>query len=106
MRVELGYPSAEQESEILKRFERAEPLARELYSSTSDTEDVFCTGSADHYLADCAMDRRDYTLAEDHRRSELETALRAAGERALSSRPASAIPWTSVASSYPHGSPW
>lgn len=26
MRVELGYPSAEQESEILKRYERAEPL--------------------------------------------------------------------------------
>lgn len=26
MRVELGYPTAEQESEILKRYERAEPL--------------------------------------------------------------------------------
>src|SRR5438034_8248194 len=29
----------------------------------------------DHYLADCAMHRRDYTLAEQHRLSALETAL-------------------------------
>jgi hypothetical protein len=33
-------------------------------------------GAADHFLADCAMDRRDYTLAERHRLSALETSLR------------------------------
>jgi hypothetical protein len=32
-------------------------------------------GAADHYLSDCAMHRRDYTLAEQHRLSALETAL-------------------------------
>jgi hypothetical protein len=32
-------------------------------------------GAADHYLSDCAIDRRDYTLAEQHRLSALETAL-------------------------------
>ncbi len=31
--------------------------------------------AADHYLSDCAMHRRDYTLAEQHRLSALETAL-------------------------------
>ena len=41
------------------QFERAEPLAREL-------ED-------DHYLADCAQNRRDYALAEQHRVRELES---------------------------------
>jgi predicted ATPase/class 3 adenylate cyclase len=57
-------------------FERAEPLALELYASTRDTEDVSCMVSADHYLSDCAMDRRDYTLAEQHRLQALEIALR------------------------------
>jgi hypothetical protein len=32
-------------------------------------------GAADHYLSDCAMRRRDYTLAEQHRLSALENAL-------------------------------
>jgi tetratricopeptide (TPR) repeat protein len=57
------------------QFERAEPLALELYASTRDSEDVHRMCSADHYLADCAMHRRDYTLAEQHRLSALETAL-------------------------------
>ena len=48
-------------------FERAEPLALELHASTRDSEDVFYMVAADHYLSDCAMDRRDYTLAEQHR---------------------------------------
>jgi predicted ATPase len=39
-------------------FERAEPLAEEL--------------GDDHYLADCAQHRRDYTLAERHRLSALD----------------------------------
>jgi predicted ATPase len=56
-------------------FERAEPLARELYASTRDTEDIACMVSGDHYLADCAMNRRDYALAEQHRLSALETSL-------------------------------
>jgi predicted ATPase len=56
-------------------FERAEPLALELHASTRDTEDVWCMGAADHFLADCAMHRRDYTLAEQHQLSALETAL-------------------------------
>jgi predicted ATPase len=43
------------------QFERAEPLAREL-------ED-------DHFLSDCAMHRRDYVLAEQHRLRALESAL-------------------------------
>jgi predicted ATPase/class 3 adenylate cyclase len=57
------------------QFERAEPLALELYASTRDSEDVHCMSSADHFLADCAMHRRDYALAEQHRLSALETAL-------------------------------
>jgi hypothetical protein len=32
--------------------------------------------SGDHYLSDCALDRRDYPLAEQHRLRTLETALR------------------------------
>jgi predicted ATPase/class 3 adenylate cyclase len=57
-------------------FERAEPLVLELHASTRETEDVSCMVSADHYLSDCAMDRRDYTLAEQHRLRALEIALR------------------------------
>jgi len=57
-------------------FERAEPLALELHASTRDSEDVQNMVSGDHYLSDCAMDRRDYTLAEEHRLRALETALR------------------------------
>ena len=57
------------------QFERAEPLALELHASTRDSEDVDRMVSADHYLADCAMHRRDYALAEQHRLSALETAL-------------------------------
>jgi hypothetical protein len=56
-------------------FERAEPMAIELHASTRDSEDVGCMVSADHYLADCAMHRRDYALAEQHRLSALETTL-------------------------------
>jgi hypothetical protein len=56
-------------------FERAEPLALELHASTRETEDVSCMVSGDHYLSDCAMHRRDYTLAEQHRLSALETTL-------------------------------
>jgi predicted ATPase len=56
-------------------FERAEPLALELQAATRDSEDVGCMVSGDHYLADCAMHRRDYTLAEQHRLSALETTL-------------------------------
>ena len=40
-----------------------------------DSEDVWCMPSADHYLADCAMHRRDYNLAKQHRLSALETVL-------------------------------
>jgi predicted ATPase len=56
-------------------FERAEPLALELYASMRDSEDVWCMCAADHYLADCGMHRQDYTFAEQHRLSALETAL-------------------------------
>ena len=56
-------------------FERAEPLALELHSATRDREDVSTMISGDHYLADCAMDRRDYVRAEQHRLSALETVL-------------------------------
>jgi predicted ATPase/class 3 adenylate cyclase len=56
-------------------FERAEPLALELHASTRDSEDVSNMCSADHYLSDCAMDRRDYALAEQYRLSALETVL-------------------------------
>ena len=57
-------------------FERAEPLALELHAATRDSEDVFCMVGGDHYLSDCAMDRRDYTLAEQHRLEALEITLR------------------------------
>jgi predicted ATPase/class 3 adenylate cyclase len=57
------------------QFERAEPLALELHTLTRDSEDVSSMHAADHYLADCAMHRRDYTLAEQHRLSALEIAL-------------------------------
>ena len=60
---------------VTGQFERAEPLALELHASMRDSEDVMYMGAADHYLADCAMHRRDYTLAERHRLSALETAL-------------------------------
>ena len=43
-------------------FERAEPLAEELQD--------------DHYLADCAMHRRDYTLAARHYSRNLELWIR------------------------------
>jgi predicted ATPase/class 3 adenylate cyclase len=56
-------------------FERAEPLARELQAETRDSEDVGCMVSGNHYLADCAMYRGDYALAEQHRLSALETTL-------------------------------
>jgi predicted ATPase/class 3 adenylate cyclase len=57
-------------------FERAEPLALELHTSTRDSEDVQIMVSGDHYLSDCAMGRRDYTLAEQHRLRALEITLR------------------------------
>ena len=60
---------------VTGQFERAEPLALELHASMRDSEDVAYMGAADHYLSDCAMDRRDYTLAEQHRLSALETML-------------------------------
>ena len=60
---------------VTGQFERAEPLALELHASMRDSEDVVNMCAADHYLADCAMHRRDYTLAEQHRLSALETAL-------------------------------
>jgi predicted ATPase/class 3 adenylate cyclase len=60
---------------VTGQFERAEPLALELYASMRDSEDVVYMCAADHYLADCAMHRRDYTLAERHRLGALETAL-------------------------------
>ena len=44
------------------QFERAEPLAEELQN--------------DHYLADCAMHRRDYTLAARHYSRQLEAWIR------------------------------
>jgi predicted ATPase len=56
-------------------FERAEPLAQELYAATRNSEDVSTMVSAHHYLADCAMHRRDYALAEQHRLNALETSL-------------------------------
>ncbi len=60
---------------VTGQFERAEPLALELYASMRGSEDVAYMCAADHYLADCAMHRRDYTLAEQHRLSALEIAL-------------------------------
>jgi tetratricopeptide (TPR) repeat protein len=56
-------------------FERAEPLALELHASSRDSEDVSFMVSGDHYLADCAMHRRDYAVAEQYRLSGLETTL-------------------------------
>ncbi len=63
---------------VTGQFERAEPLALELHASMRDSEDVVYMCAADHYLSDCAMHRRDYTLAEQHRLSALETALASA----------------------------
>jgi hypothetical protein len=63
---------------VTGQFERAEPLALELHASMRDSEDVVFMCAADHYLADCAMHRRDYVLAEQHRLSALETALASA----------------------------
>ena len=60
---------------VTGQFEGAEPLAVELHASMRDSEDVVYMCAADHYLADCAMHREDYTLAEQHRLSALETAL-------------------------------
>jgi predicted ATPase/class 3 adenylate cyclase len=60
---------------VTGQFERAEPLALELYASMRGSEDVVYMCAADHYLADCAMHRQDYTLAEQHRLSALETVL-------------------------------
>ena len=60
---------------VTGQFARAEPLALELHASMRDSEDVVFMCAGDHYLADCAMHRRDYTLAEQHRLSALETAL-------------------------------
>jgi predicted ATPase/class 3 adenylate cyclase len=57
------------------QFDRAEPLARELRASMRDSEDVAYMSAGDHYLADCALHRRDYILAEQHQLSALETAL-------------------------------
>jgi predicted ATPase/class 3 adenylate cyclase len=57
------------------RFDRAEPLARELHALMPESEDVAFMGAADHYLADCALHRRDYILAEQHQLRALETAL-------------------------------
>src|SRR5204862_5870256 len=51
------------------------PMAIELHASTRNSEDVGCMVSGDHYLADCAMHRLDYALAEQHRLSALETTL-------------------------------
>ena len=59
---------------VTGQFERAEPLALELHASMRDSEDVVYMCAADHF-ADCAMHRRDYSLAERHRLSALETAL-------------------------------
>ena len=57
-------------------FERAEPLALELYAATRDSEDVAVMISGAHYLADCAMHKRDYARAQQHRLSALETVRR------------------------------
>jgi tetratricopeptide (TPR) repeat protein len=60
---------------VTGEFERAEPLALELHASMRGSEDVGCMHMADHFLADCAMARLDYTLAEQHQLTALETAL-------------------------------
>ena len=57
--------------------DRAEPLANELLTLTRNTHDPETVSSADHFLADCAMIRGDYTLCERHFQSALEGALRA-----------------------------
>jgi hypothetical protein len=43
---------------VTGEFERAYPLVLELHVLTRDTEDVPCMCAADHFLSDCAMDRR------------------------------------------------
>ncbi len=63
---------------VTGQFERAEPLARELHASMRDSEDVVYMCAGDHYLADCAMHRRDYALAERHQLSALEIAIASA----------------------------
>lgn len=60
---------------VTDQFDRAEPLAQELHPLMRDSEDVLYMGSADHFLADCALNRSDYILAEQHQRRGLETAL-------------------------------
>ncbi len=60
---------------VTGQFDRAEPLARELQASMCDSEDVVYMSAGDHYLADCALNRRDYILAEKHQLRVLETAL-------------------------------
>jgi predicted ATPase len=60
---------------VTGQFEHAEPLALELHDSMRDSEDVVYMCAADHYLADCAMQRRDYACAEQHRLSALGTSL-------------------------------
>jgi predicted ATPase len=57
--------------------DRAEPLATELLTLTRNTHDPEIVSSADHFLADCAMIRGDYTLSERHFQSGLKGALRA-----------------------------
>jgi predicted ATPase/class 3 adenylate cyclase len=57
--------------------DRAEPLATELLILTRTTHDPEIVANADHFLADCAMIRGDYTLSEQHFRKGLEGALRA-----------------------------
>ena len=44
-------------------------------SRCADSEDVVYMGAADHYLADCALHRREYILAKQHQLRALETAL-------------------------------
>ncbi len=60
---------------VTGQFDRAEPLARELLPLMRDSEDVAYMGAADHYLADCALQRRHYVLAEQHQRKGLQIAL-------------------------------
>jgi predicted ATPase len=58
-------------------FELAEPLALELHELTRGAGDVTTLVSGDHYLSDCAMDRGDYTLAEQHRLGALAGSIQA-----------------------------
>ncbi len=73
--VSLSLAGACQMLVVAEQFARAEPLALELQVSMRDSEDVVYMCAADHYLADCAMHRRDFTLAEQHRLNALEIAL-------------------------------